>query len=215
MAYHGFKFYSFKRRIARDESLYKALSKEIFLGLDTNKEFKTQIYTLPSKLARVLSPWDRYKDAVTNDEELDSVIAIIRDVKNGEVADLKKFKLPNDNPLFIKNELNKIEKSEDYFLEVLKKYSKITDKISHKTYEKLIKFGSFTDIKKFGFDKSGDDTLALIDRFTKGELNLNNDDVSELLNLSDLTSDKFNTCQLRSEERRVGKECRSRWSPYH
>src|SRR5258708_35027016 len=23
------------------------------------------------------------------------------------------------------------------------------------------------------------------------------------------------TCHLRSEERRVGKECRSRWSPYH
>ena len=25
----------------------------------------------------------------------------------------------------------------------------------------------------------------------------------------------FNHTQLRSEERRVGKECRSRWSPYH
>ena len=25
----------------------------------------------------------------------------------------------------------------------------------------------------------------------------------------------LNTCQPRSEERRVGKECRSRWSPYH
>ena len=25
----------------------------------------------------------------------------------------------------------------------------------------------------------------------------------------------FLTSQLRSEERRVGKECRSRWSPYH
>ena len=24
-----------------------------------------------------------------------------------------------------------------------------------------------------------------------------------------------NLCQYRSEERRVGKECRSRWSPYH
>ena len=23
------------------------------------------------------------------------------------------------------------------------------------------------------------------------------------------------TCETRSEERRVGKECRSRWSPYH
>src|ERR1039458_424910 len=26
---------------------------------------------------------------------------------------------------------------------------------------------------------------------------------------------RTNTCSWRSEERRVGKECRSRWSPYH
>src|SRR5258708_9795407 len=26
---------------------------------------------------------------------------------------------------------------------------------------------------------------------------------------------RFNLCRDRSEERRVGKECRSRWSPYH
>ena len=27
--------------------------------------------------------------------------------------------------------------------------------------------------------------------------------------------DNLDIIQLRSEERRVGKECRSRWSPYH
>ena len=27
--------------------------------------------------------------------------------------------------------------------------------------------------------------------------------------------EKINTWEARSEERRVGKECRSRWSPYH
>ena len=26
---------------------------------------------------------------------------------------------------------------------------------------------------------------------------------------------QFEQCYVRSEERRVGKECRSRWSPYH
>ena len=26
---------------------------------------------------------------------------------------------------------------------------------------------------------------------------------------------RFENVELRSEERRVGKECRSRWSPYH
>ena len=30
-----------------------------------------------------------------------------------------------------------------------------------------------------------------------------------------LYSTIFDSVQLRSEERRVGKECRSRWSPYH
>ena len=30
--------------------------------------------------------------------------------------------------------------------------------------------------------------------------------------LEDVDSEK---CVIRSEERRVGKECRSRWSPYH
>ena len=31
----------------------------------------------------------------------------------------------------------------------------------------------------------------------------------------DLISKKYRLFVLRSEERRVGKECRSRWSPYH
>ena len=30
-----------------------------------------------------------------------------------------------------------------------------------------------------------------------------------------LNEEKFDMYILRSEERRVGKECRSRWSPYH
>ena len=33
-----------------------------------------------------------------------------------------------------------------------------------------------------------------------------------LLGIQDLS---INDVNLRSEERRVGKECRSRWSPYH
>ena len=38
-------------------------------------------------------------------------------------------------------------------------------------------------------------------------------DVEVVLDISDLSELKF--IKLRSEERRVGKECRSRWSPYH
>ena len=33
--------------------------------------------------------------------------------------------------------------------------------------------------------------------------------------VGDLTQDEARAVAARSEERRVGKECRSRWSPYH
>ena len=41
----------------------------------------------------------------------------------------------------------------------------------------------------------------------------NNDDYETITALLDRT--KYNVRDYRSEERRVGKECRSRWSPYH
>ena len=48
------------------------------------------------------------------------------------------------------------------------------------------------------------------------------DRIDDRKNLSDLLSDygekknyEFAITEYRSEERRVGKECRSRWSPYH
>ena len=38
---------------------------------------------------------------------------------------------------------------------------------------------------------------------------------SLLVRAFDLGHNFFDTADSRSEERRVGKECRSRWSPYH
>ena len=39
-------------------------------------------------------------------------------------------------------------------------------------------------------------------------------DTNELIYKAEIDSQTYKT-NLRSEERRVGKECRSRWSPYH
>ena len=38
---------------------------------------------------------------------------------------------------------------------------------------------------------------------------------NEIKELADLASEIWHEYWPRSEERRVGKECRSRWSPYH
>src|SRR2546427_10787750 len=41
-----------------------------------------------------------------------------------------------------------------------------------------------------------------------------NDEGQVLLKAASVSDDSYSYC-IRSEERRVGKECRSRWSPYH
>ena len=46
-----------------------------------------------------------------------------------------------------------------------------------------------------------------------GERFLTDEELSKILRVSRRTLQEYRT--LRSEERRVGKECRSRWSPYH
>src|SRR5258707_7199527 len=66
------------------------------------------------------------------------------------------------------------------------------------------------------------DDLLDLTRITRGKLELHR----ELIPISQLIENAISTCQTelaarrlqlvrRSEERRVGKECRSRWSPYH
>src|SRR5258706_1291764 len=46
-------------------------------------------------------------------------------------------------------------------------------------------------------------------------MSLNSHYIIVFKNPRDVTQIKTLAAQMRSEERRVGKECRSRWSPYH
>ena len=46
-----------------------------------------------------------------------------------------------------------------------------------------------------------------------GDVKLRNEIAEKYLYIADILAKKFTG--RRSEERRVGKECRSRWSPYH
>ena len=56
----------------------------------------------------------------------------------------------------------------------------------------------------------------LIERFKSLPANFTFEEMERLLSIFGYEkSNKGKTSGSRSEERRVGKECRSRWSPYH
>lgn len=191
MVYHSVGFYSYKRAIRKDTQLYHDFAKEIFLALPSNKEFKTDVEDLPSAITRILSPWGLYKDVNIQSEELKTIISNVKSVQNGEVVELKRYKLSKDNPLYLKNELNKIENLKDYYLEILKTGDSL-EVLKYSAYKKLINFGAFADIKRFSINsRTSDDIMIIINRFVNNQISMSSDEIFELLDDDNVSSHQY------------------------
>src|SRR2546428_2185516 len=90
---------------------------------------------------------------------------------------------------------------------------------------KKLNFDVNADVKKtaaivYGAKKSGQKSAILIigGGSPKNFVLQTEPQIQEVLGLDEKGHDyylQFTDARVRSEERRVGKECRSRWSPYH
>lgn len=192
IAYYGFLVFKFKHDIKKDEKSYKDLGREILLANEINPNFKTGTFKVASGLTRYLSPWQRGDDKQINDDELLGLAQTIQSVKNGEVADLKRFRLDKENPLNIANKINKINKLPDYYLDVLKNPQSHAKAVEDAAYNKLIECADYANIRKYFISsRSIEDEMAIISRFEKDEIKLNADEVYEIINDQRMSSKEF------------------------
>ncbi|MGG7047559.1 MULTISPECIES: LapA family protein [unclassified Campylobacter] len=188
--FHSLGVYKYKRDIKRDRSLYKDMLKEIFLGLASNKEFKTDIFKIPAAATRILSPWGLYKDLSIGDEDIANVVNVVNSVKNGNVVDIKKFKLSKDNALFLQNEKNKINTQPNYYIEILK------DAMAHESLKecarlKLLAKAEFADIKRYAGTLSSDEVMDLLERYKNDSISINYDEIFELLDEDKISREQY------------------------
>lgn len=189
--YHSFNFYRYKRAIKRDGVLYNDMAKEILLGLESNKDFKTGLYKIPSQVTRALSPWTNLKEVSIDDSELALIMQSIRNVKNKEVVDLRKFRLPKDNALMIQNELNKIQNVPNYYFEILKNQTDRHDELTKAAFDKLIRTASYAEIKRVPLEMSSDEIMLVINRFVNDEIDISSDEIFELLDNAKITKAQY------------------------
>ena len=182
LAYHSFCFYRTKRAISKDLNTYEAMTKEVLLGLDTNKDFKTEFFKNPSSITKVLSPWYDSSEIVVDNPEIKSIIDTIEKVKNGEVVDLKKFKLPKDNGLFLQNELNRLDTDPKYAHEILKAKGVYSQDFINKAYDELLQSEVYMEIKKYGTPNELREVNLLLDRVAKKDIEIATNDLFEMLN---------------------------------
>src|SRR3712207_2011798 len=94
-----------------------------------------------------------------------------------------------------------------------------------KPFEGQVKLGDYLEVGYFEQESSHENTNTALDEVWNEYPGLDNIDVRRALARCGLTNDHITSqmrvlsggeaAKVRSEERRVGKECRSRWSPYH
>ncbi|ANE33720.1 putative membrane protein [Campylobacter hyointestinalis subsp. lawsonii CCUG 27631] len=180
MSYYGFKNFLDARAVRSDLQLYNILAKEIFLGLESNKEFKTDLFLNPSEATKALSPWLNLGEPKFNNDDLKLAYETSQKIKNGEVCEIKKVKLLKTNPLFIQNEKNKIKADYKYALSILSAKGDINESLYKEAYNALIEYGTYLEISKFNLKYSNEDIIKLINRYVEDK------------NFEIATSDLFN-----------------------
>ena len=181
IAYHGYAFYRYKKWIKKDSQLYKDLAKETLLGFESNKDFKTDTYKIASQLTRSISPVGELKDVGVDDAEINNILQTIKNIKNKEIVDLKKFRLAKDSKLNILNELNKIEQLPTYYLDILK----------NQDQNESLKKAAFGEIKRLNFELASEDIMLIITRFVNDEIDLSSDEIFDLLNNAKVTKAQY------------------------
>lgn len=194
MAYQNFEIYLQNRALKRDIKIYDDMVSEIMLGFESNKEFKTKAFENASEILKSLSPWKNIDHINSKNEDLKDIFNVVKDVKNGAPTDIKKYKLPKDNPLYIQNELNKISSLVDYYLDILKSNPEnINPSLLEKAKEKLISFGNYENIMKYNDKFTNLQTIALLNRHMdeNDKFKIKQDEILNFLKKCDLNENDF------------------------
>ena len=112
-------------------------------------------------------------EKIPNANKINEILDLIDGIKKEEYFNLNKFKLENNNILFLENEKNHIKNDINYAYSKIKNLSQTQDEFQDLAFESLIKKGTYEQIKNIKITKKPCHILTLIKRFKEGNLELN------------------------------------------
>ena len=163
LCFVGFLIYRDKKAIQNDEKTFTQMLQEALFGLDNDKTFKTKIFKDAAEVVKFLSKSDEISQP--NNEQLRDAIKTLKAVEAGKFEDLKRFKLPKTNKIWLQNEENRLNSEPKFAYEILNKRQNFSDDLINKAYKSIIKNAPFLDIKKYGIPTQNDDIMMIIDRY--------------------------------------------------
>lgn len=156
-------------------------------------EFKTPKYKQLGKLVDHLSLSPIGQMPAIEDEKLALILKVVTRVKNGEVADLRKFNLPSDNSLMIQNDKNRYDAHELSAEDVLSRPSRYSNELCKRAYIDATKTSSLSVIEKGKEFMSLDALKNILSRINsdQNQIPANNETLIELISMLSLTEKEY------------------------
>ncbi len=168
---------------------------DAYLGKkDRVHTFKTERYQLLGSLvdnSTILA--NHNLDSDIKDEKISAVLKCIETVKNGEVADLKKYNLPSYNELAIQNERNRYKTGGISAEGILGHLEKYDESLAKEVYVDFVATASIKDIQKYNKSMTKEALFVILSRINAAEntIEMSNDDLISLFSGLDLNAQDY------------------------
>lgn len=178
-----------------DEKALKSMLKDLMIGKSSSRVFKTREF---GEIGEILSNFDltpKAKSVTTSDSEINNILNLMYKIKSGQYVSPKDLKLAQDTDLNEKNTINQVEEDVNFAIDVVKKASLYSQKVTKAALLKVLKEKNISTVIKFidSLSIDRDMALAIFDKDSQknSEFSFTQDKIAELAKKADLVSKDF------------------------
>jgi len=149
MLYYSIVSFFHLRNYKKDfDSLIEVIVDELLL-VQKSHTFKTQRYKLLGAVLESTAMVPKGELTLSDNEKVNAALKVIHEINDGKVADLKKFNLPSDNELVLKNQRNRMMTLDLSSEEILNKGEQYSEDILQKAYANYASTAPMFAIEKY------------------------------------------------------------------
>ncbi|MBL0687201.1 MAG: fatty-acid--CoA ligase [Sulfurospirillum sp.] len=172
MTYYSLKDFLKHRATNKDFESFKTALSEKVMGEDSAVKYRTDRFKFIGKSIKMMS-YKSTKNFDSGDEKIELNRQVVEKLEDGDVLELKKYRLSFGNKLLEQNNFNKLTQDKKYALEILENCTDENNELCKKAYFEYIQYASFEDIKKIGFTPTKEMFIVLMERYLEEEGRVN------------------------------------------
>lgn len=165
MMFYNFRIFLDKRTLKKDFETFKSALGSQILAEDTHLNYRTEEFKFVGKALGAFAYQAWPEDLVLEDDRIKAAVKVVKDLDDGEVVELKKYKLSAKNKLRIQNKFNMLEKDPKNALNILKECEEPSSALCQKAYFDYIAYANYDDIKKIQFPQNKEIFRVLMERY--------------------------------------------------